>query len=345
MLALVAGDVPSALVPTKALRRLREVAREWPATTEMGFECRLGRAAGQADLGLCTRSRRADRAGLLRALRAQGGGEPDTPLLEALAAIDGADAFVASAVRNVCLEIDLAPAAAGVALFAGLWHPGTEHLEGAPGGDPVPARAVAEPLAELLLERGLPRTVLDRLETLERSLPPGCYVGSMGLMPRRSPRVIRVNVGWHEPLEAACGWLDGEGWKGDRHARDRAIALAGGDAEVHLALDVGAELLDPLGFELFFHHQPVRSRLFQAVLARLRAHALCTPAQADALVAWPGFADVHPGQPEWPTSLADGFAGHSARIVRTLNHLKLSVAEGGPKAKAYLVFARRWVRR
>lgn len=355
VLAVVAPDLPVELVPTASLSGIRAVAREWPVTSEMGFECRLDPGRSGVDFGLCIRSGARERTRLLEGLA-----DPSRAavvdrsyrgrLLAFLADVCDGEGLLGSRVRNLCFELDLSrgPAAGSIpGIFVGLWHPGSEHLEGAdPGLPAAPASAVLAAVGRRLGEP-LPPAVLAGLDEIERTLPVGAFVANLGVLPGRGLQAVRVNVGGRGFVQEADRWLGRLGWPGSRDALAGVLALAAGSgADVYVNVDVGTELQPSLGLELFFHRQPERSPACVLFLERLTRVGLCSPSKRDALLAWPGATG--PDEGPWPARLAELSAllgGRPSVVVRILNHLKLSMsAAGSVEAKAYLSFGHRWIR-
>ena len=72
------------------------------------------------------------------------------------------------------------------------------------------------------------------------------------------------------------------------------------------------------------------------------AQELCTPGQADALLAWPGCTRA--GERSWPRGLvqAGALLGKEYVLARSINHVKVELGvDGTRRAKAYLWFGPR----
>ncbi len=123
-----------------------------------------------------------------------------------------------------------------------------------------------------------------------------------------------------------------------RVAPHAAPSLAGiasifeGIERPHLSFDLRAEILPRVGLEGSFASQ--RDPRWVELLARLVDRGLCTPAERDAILAWPGYDTFWTAAPDWPLERA-GLRGF---CVRSLSHVKV-VAQPGrtPEAKIYLL--------
>ncbi len=103
----------------------------------------------------------------------------------------------------------------------------------------------------------------------------------------------------------------------------------------HLSFDIAEEILPRVGLEGSFprQHEPHWADLF----ARLVARGLCTPAESDAILAWPGYDTFWTAAADWPLERT-GVCDMSGFCVRNLSHVKV-VAQPGrpPEAKVYLL--------
>jgi hypothetical protein len=103
----------------------------------------------------------------------------------------------------------------------------------------------------------------------------------------------------------------------------------------HLSFDLGTEILPRVGLEGSFARQ--REPRWADLFARLVARGLCTTAERDAILAWPGYDTFWTATADWPLERA-GIGGMSGFCVRALSHVKV-VAQPGrpPEAKVYLL--------
>lgn len=116
----------------------------------------------------------------------------------------------------------------------------------------------------------------------------------------------------------------------------RAAALVAGAERTHLSFDVGPEAIRPrIGIEGSFAALPRRERRWAELLGRLESRGLCSPAQRDALLAWPGTDSFWTAPRSWPREVRwmDAFC------IRYLSHLKVVWQSGRAlRSKAYLAF-------
>jgi hypothetical protein len=100
----------------------------------------------------------------------------------------------------------------------------------------------------------------------------------------------------------------------------------------HLSFDLGTEILPRVGFEGSFVHQ--RETRWEELFARLVACGLCTPAERDAILTWPGYDTFWTAAEDWPLERA----GPHGFCARSLSHVKVVAQPGrAPEAKAYLL--------
>jgi hypothetical protein len=100
----------------------------------------------------------------------------------------------------------------------------------------------------------------------------------------------------------------------------------------HLSFDLGQEILPRVGLEGSFARQ--REPRWAEIFARLAARGLCTPAERDAILAWPGYDTFWTAAADWPLE----HAGGRGFCVRSLSHVKVVTQPGwAPEAKVYLL--------
>lgn len=100
----------------------------------------------------------------------------------------------------------------------------------------------------------------------------------------------------------------------------------------HLSFDIGHEILPRVGLEGSFARQ--REPRWADLLDRLAARGLCTPAEREAIEAWPGYDSFWTAAADWPLESA----GPRGFCARALSHVKVVAQPGrAPEAKAYLL--------
>jgi hypothetical protein len=123
---------------------------------------------------------------------------------------------------------------------------------------------------------------------------------------------------------------------------EAALPLLAGAERVHFSFEVTPDGFGTrVGMEGSFRRQPSREPGWQALFDGLVAGGLCTPAQRDALLSWPGY-DTARTSAAWPT---DGAGTPLPGLcVYAVSHVKLAMSPERPlQAKVYLIV--RYVRR
>ena len=119
------------------------------------------------------------------------------------------------------------------------------------------------------------------------------------------------------------------GWRGDIEDMVRTLAPFGTFAtNMALAIDIGAGVGPKIGLECYMdeRRRPQATASWIGLLDELVAQGMCTPAERDALLAWPGVEQTT--QFIWART-----------FTRGLNHLKVVYQPGRPVvAKAYWGF-------
>jgi hypothetical protein len=318
------------LVSDPAFERLACAAARLPDTCSGGFfECHLGHPARRVDVLVALRAAH-DRPWVGRS---RGGFSPD-----GIGAFYRAWADPASPLHGVpltLLEIDLdeEPPPRSSLNFHFCVDPSfPAHGWMPPPGAPAPLDqpALAALVTEVLaVVSGAPPHpgILATLEQVRAALPPGGRLLHVSVMLSRPGAPLKLNA--VVPPEALVRWLEDSGYPG--HAGEVAGAL---DrlapwtrvAKVDLALGVG---LGPrIGLEIAPLGEPRGDTQWSALLANLVAAGACTPAEANALLDWPGADEVTLHGTGWP-----------ARLWRSLE-IKLVFSRGVAcdALKAYLGF-------
>jgi len=115
------------------------------------------------------------------------------------------------------------------------------------------------------------------------------------------------------------------------------LRLLGDLERLHLSLDVGpaGEISPRIGLDGSYRRGPGKEPRWQALLDRLVEAELCTAAERDAILRWPGHDSFWTDPSRWP--LPGGAIGGHA--VRALSHVKLVTRpDTAPRAKVYLLF-------
>lgn len=188
---------------------------------------------------------------------------------------------------------------------------------------------------------------LEALALCLRHRPGAASVKFVGAMLARPGRGLRLALS-DLPLSELTAYLRDIGWPGDHRALVPLLYFIEEHVgAVALQLDIADDGVQPrLGLELAFGRVREPAGQWARLLAALHGLALCEPAKAQAVQAWPGLvrkADM-PGQ--WPA----GFSERQAWLRRSINHIKLSYepvrdmpaheGEFGPSPLAFLVARR-----
>ena len=222
------------------------------------------------------------------------------------------------------LEFDLDGGGAPPASFATL-----------PAGRAIAESALLILAAELHDDLSIAnRTALARAAAAQREGE--SWITHVGMMSGRAGRPLRINAGARSPAGLRA-FAEAVGCDAPQCALfDTLLALIHGlPLSLILALDLDSGPLPRLGLECYAHPP---ENAAPALLERLVGEGLCSPAQAEALLAWPeesgeGLALIEPYRSLDALLGPDGLAP----LVRTLNHVKLVAEPGGAfEAKAYL---------
>lgn len=305
-LRAVAPVLPSQLVAPACAQEIERLASALPVVDMAGFERHLG--GGRTDFAL-------------RVAR----GEPGIERWFALARQHPGSSFhrVAACIRrpsvlDVWLEFD---------------------VDGGRGRDPsifcgfVDARP--ETAAEALRPLGATPRALRTLERIHQALPAGARMFQVGLMLARPDRGLRALVR-HVDHDGVAALLRAMDWCGDAEAIAAAVESWGGLTDnVFLSLDLDDAIGPRIGLELMFAdgsaagYDPRWDRL----LSRFVVDGLCTDAERDALLSWPGHVTAPRAGARWPCHLSADTV-----LTRLDNHVKVVLERGRVSAKAYFGF-------
>jgi hypothetical protein len=209
------------------------------------------------------------------------------------------------------------------------------------------ARAGRVALGGVETLRGAPLSAGARrnLRRCMDALPAEAALTYLGVMLARPGDSVRFCATL--PAAEVARYLAAVGWAHPTAPVERILGdvVRGFAPRVVLNLDVGETLLPTLGVEV----KPEPEGLWPAFMERLVARGLCSPAQAGAVLGWPGHDAALEGMRAGvDVSLAPppgAPAAATALRIRTLNHAKLVVRPGcRPQAKVYLYAGFVWPR-
>ena len=326
------GAFPRALVPDAAWTSVVDAARAVPAVAVRysGYEFHLGAGPARIDVSAAVVP-----DGPLAAHLLAGGdrGPASGRLADVVRALAPGGAL--SGCRLAILEYDSAVRRSSSPRRAG--GPGSPAPD-LPGVFLTFARWPAErrgALVKLLADdfpvlMGLPELagLAPRLSSLLDRLPRGAVLANAGFFPARSTSALRIVIGGVRLVDVRflLKRLDAS------PARDSVLGVLGQVDDVcgvrcGLSLDLSEAGLGPrLGVELYSavlgDWTTAPRSAWRPFLDRLAERGFCTAGQAGGLTEWIGIERV--------------FSGRRAyRLLRGLNHVKVSVGADGPSAKAY----------
>ncbi len=347
-LSLAAPHLSPRLISPEALSDLGRIARQLPAVSVSGFECRLGRPESLADLGVRFLAADGSRAVLAGAPDAAAGLEPSLfshPVWQRLrhfaARWNEPGTLLHAEVGDVFLEFDVegTPAPVPIPSFFIEYGPGAQH----------PLDTLEEALALLWGEPLLP-AVRERVVACLRALPPGGRVSAVGAMFSRRFDGVRLCLQGLTPATLPA-YLARIGWPGESSEWEALLARGAGRVErMALSLDVGTTVLPRLGVEWHLAEslQEPDAVRWSALLTWLVAEGLCLPGKQAAIEAWLGHTHLRARPESLPAHLRALGASLGPRalpvFLRRINHVKLVLAPGQPpEAKVYLALIQRWL--
>ena len=323
--------VPVSMLDGAAWDRLVERAAALPnevLASGCGFEFRLGSETPDSDLFVTM-----EPSGALANHAAAEGGKAASGPKRALAEFAGmysdADSGLQESITGVMLEYDVVAAMPARANSPGLFFqlPLAELGGGSTGRSRVPTETLCRAVGwrNRAEECQAVRGVLDRM-------PDHCVIRHIGAFPGRNPRTIRLLIqGFGR--EELRDILAKANWSGPIDA-----ALAAVDALVdvlpwfRLAADVTAQGLQPrMGMEFYLRPRTDSSHDhwlatgrgdWRPVASRLAKRGWCVPAKARGLGDW--------------CALDRFYDGNGMNLIyKGINHIKISLDDGRPSAKAY----------
>jgi hypothetical protein len=314
----VAKYLPRELVSRAAFVAIRGIARRLPPLPTIGFEAHLGPRASGVDFAVCIRpSERYHLSGegLWTDLELADKSPVWNRLRELTSRWGDPACCLNRGIYNLWLEFDVQFAITSV----------PNVLIGLRGG--LDTVTVAQETTELLLGERIKGSTWRSVERCFGALPAGGHVFQIGVWLSRSLEGLRVCV-HGVSVNQIPSYLAAIGWRGDSGRLQKMFPYLNRlTHSVAIDLDLVGEVLPRLGIECL----PVEKRLpefdsrWKALLDNLVADGLCTNAQEEGLLAWPG---CNQRRLIW-----------SSLFVRGLNHVKLVLEPDGKlKAKAYFGF-------
>jgi hypothetical protein len=327
-LAPLRSHLVPALCSEPQLRELIDLAATLPAVPAGGFERRLGSHDSGLDLAICVRSAQP------AARELQEGGYGGEAVRELLAATQDPRAPLHGKLDTFWLEYDTSRGGRVPSLFVG------------PRGDD-PCEAVLR-ATELVRGVAVDDAVARELRRLAAPLR-GVQLFQAGWMLGRARPGLRLCFAAHD-LASFHRLLDRLASAEQRTVlREHSSRYASHITQFVLGVDISEGEVGPrVGLELGYQgvKQAVPIARWLGLLLALEQDGLCTTADRDALLHWPGRMSDTDEPDRWPAHLrtASTLLGpYAIRIDRVLHHIKLVVERDAvTEAKVYFGILQGW---
>ena len=324
--------IPRALLDGPGWDRWLACVAELPevgSTAFLGCEFRLGEDAPAADLFLVVRPGSPFERHFIRRGEAAHPGSAAAALARYLVEVGQADSTLRDCIEGTMLEYDLAETPAGRRPDPGVFLKVRLAERSEPHERPRPLPIAVLAGAVGWTDDGELRRWVDRV--LE-ALPPNGRVAHVGALPERAPRAVRMVAQGIGRAEVG-GVLERLGRRGSiRPATEVLTDLGEVLPRFRLSVDAAPEgLLPRIGLELYpagswsgeRNSWLITGRSdWRPVVERLERRGWCLPAKAQGLLEW--------------CALDKMFDRRGVFLVfKGINHVKLTVTDGGAAAKAY----------
>jgi hypothetical protein len=331
VLDLCDGPLDGPLLPARTAPRILALADQLPPLSGAGLEVHLNAPRPRTDLLIRAtvpdggRAAFAGRHPLFKVGRSLRAGAPWRAIGVFFEAWSDPSSPLFAQVENVWLEFDVPPQAALPLQPSILFDIDRDDRR------PIAAKMAA--LESALAALGCPPStaIVGHVARCLARARPHVHLYYAGVMLGRGSDAVRLCLRGQD-LDGAIDALRSMGWPGSGPALEAALApLAGHTHQVILDLDIDRTLARGVGVELFCAR-------WTPFLDRLIARQLCTPAEAAALLDWPGYEAIRDG--DLQAFLSAALGRDVRRSIRRLNHVKLTYAPDGQiSAKAYLYLA------
>lgn len=339
-LDVVAAGLPSALINSCALKRLKTGARDLPQILNGGLECRLGSAENeQVDVQLCVVRGTPDVEILQEFVKDQPGDHGPWQRLAALVAV-WADRTTAihDQIAEIWLEFDCKDQISPPSVFLGL------KQSPQPADKQIP---VVNAAVETLLDEVVWRRSKDTIRRCFEACADGVFISHVGVMLGRDADAVRINVK-RLTSDSIADYLSDVGWSGDatkattltRHLLDHVDRIT-------LCLDAGAVISNEYGLECIAQSKTIPDQ-WRALIKDLPMQTEIDEQKTSALLQWNRTLTPDSSLRPWPRKLIAASLFPSVKLRSQLNcqvsHLKVSCSDGeAVKAKAYLAFRHNWI--
>lgn len=330
LLDLFAGQLYGRLIPASSLQRVLALAGTLPPLSGAGLEYHLGTPVPRTDFLIRAtgpdfgRAAFAGRHRVFKIDRTLLAGEHWAKITAFFRAWSNPASLLFKHVENVWLEFDILPQGPlfpGPSIFFDLDRENRSSLK---------EKVAVIDLALAELGHRLSTVILDKIrECLDLSAQ-HFQLYYVGVMLARHTETVRICLRGQEKTKIlAC--LHATGWRGNAPAVAALLSTFVNDgAEMILDLDIGTHVQAGIGLEIL-------GSTWGDFFDLLTEHNLCSPGDAEEILAWPGYGKMPAGHLQKSVSIA--MNKEVRRLIKRLNHVKLTCdSAGNVNAKAYLYF-------
>ena len=333
LMRLVLPFVSDELVNQATAQHLVKQAEGLPHAVEGAFEAWLGQDVQRVDFSILAFNHTEEHALLDAYVRQRAQAEGGA--WKRLATLFQDPAYRST--KQLWLEYDLDKSGQPPGIFIGV-----------PQDTPLSIETVEHILFCLFERNAIPAALLENLARCFEALPASASMHTLGHFLGRKLTAVRVppyNLSPAE-IEQLLTRLD---YGGDpAQVRELAERYRPYADYLEVDLDVGDRLYPRTGIHLYIADQPRVNGRWADLLNRLVTDGLCTPAEHDALLAYPGvqnpFADPGQSPPYLRWQQVFSRPTERCRLVRALSHVKLVYEPGQPLyAKVYFYYLVVWM--
>ena len=354
LLPLIEPGLSRELVTNEALTGIRSLMAHLPILSGGGFECPLGTQRGPVDMAM--RVTESDGGFTFLAAWQPRGGHNGWEAMREFAR-NQKECKLRDAVQEAWLEFDLDASIEGLVapnFFFKLEPYFAKPTIFGPSADARLKETVGT-INRCLSLLGIELSEVGRamLEHCVKCLPASSDVAFVGAMLQRGRSACRLTLG-NMPLSELTAYLHKIGWAHRHEPLIPIIDLMGRHVRsVALHVDVSERPLGRIGMEVKPDAKAGGTGAWESFLLELVAAGLCTRANVESILGWPGRMHRSSFEGTWPAVLG---REHNY-FVRSINHIKLSydpallpsfawthqplitrAATGMLTAKAYLAF-------
>lgn len=336
-----------AVLPSQHRDAIRSAAARFPSALSrcIDLECRLGSDQPSSDFLFCVTRREREQLQTPVEFEALPPGLLALPLWQRILRFTKAWSDSSSELYHkvlmVWFEFDLEPGSAGRdALAAPGFFLGSKEFPASAGVLGAEHEWFYKAALPMLAGEPLPAAVEANLRRVSTCLPTGVGIYQIGVFFARQVPHLRACLTGIRP-EHLPAYLRKIGYGEDLSDLEDILGALAPLCDVHLDIDVGEQIGPKIGLECAPRRDrlPVMAENSARLLDWLARSGLCSPAQQEALLLYPG---VEPFDgPDVSGSTAAALATTQPMLVRELSHIKVVYRPGAPlTAKAYLQVTR-----